>query len=102
MTMSAWGGRSGMGIDCSGLVQAAFARASIKVPRDSKDQEKAIGKPVDKPHRGDIVFFKGHVGLMLDEEILLHANAFHMKTVAEPLRHVVARGSDVTSIRRLS
>jgi cell wall-associated NlpC family hydrolase len=119
-----WGGRSGFGIDCSGLVQVSLARAGIAVLRDSDEQEQAIGKPVVIPaeagisgpspqdtgfrrydgygtQAGDIVFFKGHVGLMADDRNLLHANAFHMKTVIEPLADVVGRGNAVTSVRRV-
>jgi cell wall-associated NlpC family hydrolase len=96
-----WGGRSGFGLDCSGLVQVCLARAGIAVPRDSDVQENTIGKPVDKAQAGDIVFFKGHVGFMADDRTLLHANAFHMKTVLEPLADVIARGNAVTSVRRL-
>jgi len=96
-----WGGRSGFGLDCSGLVQVSLARAGITAPRDSDMQEGGIGKPVDKALAGDIVFFKGHVGLMADDRHLLHANAFHMKTVIEPLSDVVARGNVVTGVRRI-
>lgn len=118
-----WGGRSGFGIDCSGLVQISLASAGIPVPRDSNVQEKNIGSDVIpervgisaisqqdtgfrrydgyKPQAGDIVFFKGHVGLMADDHHLLHANAFHMKTVIEPLADVIGRGNAVTSVRRI-
>jgi len=96
-----WGGRSGFGLDCSGLAQVCLARAGIAAPRDSDVQENSLGKPVDKAQAGDIVFFKGHVGLMADDRTLLHANAFHMKTVIEPLGDVIGRGNVVTSIRRI-
>ncbi len=96
-----WGGRSGFGLDCSGLVQVALARADIAAPRDSDVQETSIGKPVDKAQAGDIVFFKGHVGMMVDSSNMIHANAFHMKTVIEPLGDVVGRGSVVTGVRRV-
>ena len=96
-----WGGRSGFGTDCSGLVQVSLAYAGINVPRDSAMQENSLGNPVETARAGDIVFFKGHVGLMADDRHLLHANAFHMKTVIEPLSDVIARGSVVTSIRRI-
>lgn len=95
-----WGGRSGFGIDCSGLVQVSLARAGITLPRDSGDQEKHLEKVTEKAEEGAIVFFPGHVGFMADDKNLLHANAFHMKVVIEPLADVVARGSAITSIRR--
>ena len=88
-----WGGRSGDGIDCSGLVQLALAFCGIAAPRDS-DQQHALGAevPADEPlRRGDFVFLPGHVGLMMDSDTLLHANAHWMATVREPLADVIAR-----------
>lgn len=89
-----WGGRGAGGIDCSGLVQLALGQAGIRVPRDSDLQRDGIGDPLaaDAPlQRGDLVFFPGHVGIMTDAANLLHANAFWMSTVIEPLADVVAR-----------
>lgn len=103
-----WGGRSGFGIDCSGLVQLALDRAGISCPRDTQDQENSIGIPVDENdlRRGDIVFFPNHVGIMLDDTQIIHANAFHMKTVIEPLKDAAARslkadGKGITGVRRI-
>ena len=101
-----WGGRSAEGIDCSGLVQIALALSGIAAPRDTDMQEAALGKTVEKPQRGDIVFFPGHVGIMDSDENLLHANAHHMKVVSEPLADVVARlkpkhTKPITAIKRL-
>ena len=100
-----WGGRSGDGIDCSGLVQLALGLTGVAAPRDSDQQEAALGRALgeDEPaKRGDIVFFRGHVGLMSDAETLVHANAHWMAVVAEPLADVVARGAAITSRRRLA
>lgn len=96
-----WGGRSGFGIDCSGLVQVSLARAGLKAERDTEQQVGTLGAPVQDARHGDIVFFKGHVGFMADDENLLHANAFHMKVTIEPLETVAARSGGVTEIRRL-
>lgn len=88
-----WGGRSGDGIDCSGLVQLALSFAGIDAPRDS-DQQLVLGNviPDNAPAmRGDIIFIPGHVGLMADDETLIHANAYWMATVCEPLADVIAR-----------
>ncbi|VAW05395.1 NLP/P60 family lipoprotein [hydrothermal vent metagenome] len=87
-----WGGRTSLGIDCSGLVQLAFAAVGISVPRDSDQQAAEIGTPLcddDVPQRGDIAFFPGHVGFMLDDMHLLHANAHHMRVSIDPLRDVI-------------
>jgi cell wall-associated NlpC family hydrolase len=89
-----WGGRGGDGIDCSGLVQRALELAGIAAPRDSDMQRDQLGEslPIDAPlRRGDLIFFPGHVGMMADGERLLHANAFWMSTVIEPLADVVER-----------
>jgi cell wall-associated NlpC family hydrolase len=104
-----WGGRTSEGIDCSGLVQTALTAAGIAAPRDS-DMLAALGEPVaaDRPlARGDLVFWKGHVGLMRDAATLIHANGWHMKVVSEPLAEARARiaaggGGEVTSMRRLA
>lgn len=105
-----WGGRTSEGIDCSGLVQTALSAAGVAAPRDS-DMLEALGEPLAiegsaPPVRGDLVFWKGHVGIMRDAQTLLHANGWRMKVVSEPLEQGRARiltsgGGDVTSLRRL-
>ncbi|MEK6637572.1 MAG: C40 family peptidase [Pseudomonadota bacterium] len=93
-----WGGRGGAGIDCSGLVQRGFAAASIAVPRDSDMQLAEVGDMLadDIPlQRGDLIFFPGHVGMMVGSEKLLHATRHHGKTVIEPLADVAARVSAI-------
>jgi cell wall-associated NlpC family hydrolase len=108
-----WGGRTSEGVDCSGLVQTALTAAGVASPRDSDMQEATLGEPVaiDDPStplaRGDLIFWKGHVGIMRDPVTLLHANGWHMKTVSEPLaqtRERIAANGDgqMTSARRLS
>ncbi|WP_321397172.1 NlpC/P60 family protein [Emcibacter sp.] len=87
-----WGGKSSAGLDCSALIQLAFATTGIRVPRDSDMQEAAIGEALeddDVPQRGDIAFFPGHVGFMLDDMHLLHANAHHMRVSIDPLKDVI-------------
>ncbi|PTQ08622.1 glycoside hydrolase [Sphingomonas oleivorans] len=89
-----WGGRGGDGIDCSGLVQQALARTGHAAPRDTDQQRSAIGEEIaeDAPlRRGDLIFFPGHVGLMVDGTRLIHANAHWMAVTVEPLADVVTR-----------
>jgi cell wall-associated NlpC family hydrolase len=102
-----WGGKTSLGIDCSGLVQVALQAAGIPCPRDSDMQELALGKlsSLGELRRGDLVFWKGHVAIARDGETLLHANAHHMMVSIEPAADAIARikaaGSDVTSVKRI-
>jgi len=87
-----WGGRTAAGIDCSGLVQIALRAAGMACPRDTDMQASGLeGRlPPDRaPRRGDIVYFPGHVGFMVDENNLLHANATHMAVTIDPLAEVI-------------
>lgn len=105
-----WGGRGGLGLDCSGLVQTALAACGIAAPRDTDQQAEAIGEALDdnaELRRGDVIFFPGHVGLMVDGERLIHANAHWMAVTIEPLSDVIARLKDsfeqpVTGRRRIA
>lgn len=87
-----WGGRDGAGLDCSGLVQQALHAAGVACPRDA-DQQAALGReiPAGDLGTGDLVAWRGHIGMMLDAERLIHANAHHMAVAIEPLSVAVAR-----------
>jgi cell wall-associated NlpC family hydrolase len=104
-----WGGKTSLGLDCSGLVQVALAACHIPCPRDSDMQERALGTslaPDTDLRRGDLVFWKGHVGILRDSATLIHANATRMAVSVEPLGDVIARvragGGEVTSVRRVA
>ena len=102
-----WGGKSSLGLDCSGLVQIALTACGIKCPRDSDMQERALGKSASLAglQSGDLIFWKGHVAIARGRNSMIHANAFHMavtiESVAEALARIGAAGSQVTSLRRL-
>ena len=104
-----WGGKTSIGLDCSGLVQVSLDAAGIAVPRDTDMQEKAVGErlPLDAElKRGDLIFWKGHVGIMRDKSELLHASGHQMLVVSEPLAEAVQRieakgAGPMTSIRRI-
>jgi cell wall-associated NlpC family hydrolase len=105
-----WGGRTSLGLDCSGLLQLCLAQAGIAAPRDADQQERGLGEALpldfDGLRRGDVVFWRGHVGLMLDATRLIHANGHHMAVAVEPLAEAAARIQEksygpVTSLRRL-
>ncbi len=104
-----WGGNSRFGLDCSGLVQVALLACGMPCPGDSGDQERELGNelPVDaKLKRGDLVFWKGHVAWVADQDRFLHANAYHMAVryegVDEAISRITAQGDGpVTSRKRL-
>jgi cell wall-associated NlpC family hydrolase len=105
-----WGGKTSAGLDCSGLVQTAMTAAGLAAPRDTDMQQVAIGRTLQVGQdlaglrRGDLVFWKGHVGIVTDGLHLLHANAHHMEVVREPLHAAVARiaatGSPIAAVKR--
>jgi len=106
-----WGGKTALGLDCSGLVQIALTACGVSCPRDTDMQDAALGNQVranadwSNLERGDFVFWKGHVAIVHDAASLLHANAFHMAVAIEPIAAAIARiraaGSEITSVRRL-
>jgi cell wall-associated NlpC family hydrolase len=105
-----WGGRSPLGLDCSGLVQLALQAAGIECPRDS-DMQAEIGAAVEfrgdlsQLRRGDLVYWTGHIGFVAGGREFLHANAFHMAVAAEPLADAVQRtpesGREILAVRRV-
>lgn len=98
-----YGGRSAFGIDCSGLVQIALQAAGISCPRDTDQQLAAFEQTIEKDglRRGDMVFFPGHVGIMLDAKNILNATARHMTTLIEPLMDLEKAYGAITAIRRI-
>ncbi len=105
-----WGGKSSLGIDCSGLVQIALTAAGTGCPRDSDMQESALGRALSQGEmqtlkRGDLIFWNGHVAIVRDADTIVHANAHHMMTAIERTKDAITRiaatGSEVTSIKRL-
>jgi cell wall-associated NlpC family hydrolase len=106
-----WGGKSAMGIDCSGLVQLACGMAGIAAPRDSGPQEKALGEALppetapDALRRGDLLFWPGHVAIARGDGTMIHANAHHMMVAVEPIAEALTRieaaGDRLRTVRRL-
>jgi cell wall-associated NlpC family hydrolase len=106
-----WGGKSSLGMDCSGLVQLALNAAGIECPRDSDMQQGGLGEdpgpvPSTKLQRGDLIFWTGHVAIARDAATIVHANAHHMATTIENTADAIARiratGSEITAIKRIN
>jgi cell wall-associated NlpC family hydrolase len=87
-----WGGRESLGLDCSGLVQQALFACGLACPRDA-DQQAGLGHAIAREAfgRGDLVFWKGHVAIGLDETRIVHANGHHMMVAIEPLETAIER-----------
>jgi Bacterial dipeptidyl-peptidase Sh3 domain/NlpC/P60 family len=106
-----WGGRTSLGLDCSALVQLSLAACGHAAPRDTDLQESMVGEAVEggitgKLARGDLVFWRGHVGILADRQRIVHASGADMKVVSEPLGEALRRIARVvgapTSVRRLA
>ena len=105
-----WGGKSSLGVDCSGLVQIALTASGIGSPRDSDMQEASLGRALSAAEaghlqRGDLIFWKGHVAIVRDGTTIVHANAYAMATAIENTQDAIVRisaaGSEVSSIKRI-
>jgi cell wall-associated NlpC family hydrolase len=103
-----WGGKTSLGLDCSGLVQVSLTACGVACPRDSDMQEIAIGRSValGELQRGDLLFWKGHVAIARDTTTIIHANAHHMMVAIEPVAEAIPRiraaGSEVSLVKRVS
>jgi cell wall-associated NlpC family hydrolase len=107
-----WGGKTSLGLDCSGLLQLALTACGVSCPRDSDMQESTLGTAVDIPEdlgvlrRGDLLFWPGHVAIVRNGGSLVHANAYHMAVVIEDIEEAVSRiaaaDSSLRSIRRIA
>lgn len=78
------GGRTALGLDCGGLSQLAYAAAGRKIPRDADLQQMTL-RTTRAPQKGDLAFFPGHVGIMLDNKRMIHANSRHMRVSIQTL-----------------
>ena len=106
-----WGGKTSLGLDCSGLVQLALGAAASRAPRQ-RHAGSRLGAPIEPAAdlsdlvRGDLIFWDGHVAIVRDSATLIHANAHHMAVAIEPIAEAVARiraaGAEMSSVRRLS
>ena len=100
-----WGGRDTVGIDCSALLQLSYQTYGENIPRNTSDQiklNKDCIENIEDLKRGCAVFWKGHVGIMVDKFNCIHSNAFFMKTIIEPLNNIIDRiGKDYSIIKMM-
>ena len=104
-----WGGKTSLGLDCSGLVQIALTACGLACPRDADMQEQALGEAVapstgiSNLQRGDLIFWTGHVAIVRDAASLIHASVLDMAVAIEAIGEATARiraaGSEITKIR---
>ena len=104
-----WGGRTSLGLDCSALVQVSLMAAGVPVLRDTDMQATTIGVPVAggvSLMRGDLIYWKGHVALVVDGESIVHASGYHMAVVTERLADALPRiamsSGPPVAVRRLA
>ena len=105
-----WGGRSSYGLDCSALVQISLSRIGVLTPRDTDQQERNTGnfcgRDIEEVKEGDLLYTKGHVAIVSTVNSVIHANAYHMQVVEEPLKVFISRldanNDQITSIKRLN
>jgi len=106
-----WGGKTSLGLDCSGLVQVSFAACGKTVLRDSDMMQEQLGGEISLTselsglERGDLVFWQGHVAIMCDANTVIHSNGYHMATVIEPFKsarkRIASLFGEVTAIKRI-
>ena len=86
-----WGGKSFNGIDCSGLVQIFFNFNNKFCPRDAKDQIKYFKKKTNIKNikKNDLIFWKGHVAIVISKKQLIHAYGPLKKVVVMPIKKTV-------------
>ena len=104
-----WGGKTFKGIDCSGLVQIFFNYNNLYCPRDAKDQEKffRLKININKLKKNDLVFWKGHVAIILSKQNLIHAYGPMKKTIIMNIFKTIKRikktaNLNVTSLKRIN
>ncbi|MFD2208028.1 C40 family peptidase [Kiloniella antarctica] len=104
-----WGGKTSVGIDCSGLIQVSLSACGITAQRDASMQEKTLGIPVNSEQttEGDLIYWPGHVAIALDKTMAIHATANSMDVTIEPIAHITERvemetgGTGITAIKRV-
>ena len=85
-----WGGKTSIGIDCSALIQIYFYYNRTFFPRDTKDQIRFCKKKSKKKfYKGDIIFWKGHVGICINQSQFIHAYGPRKKVLVMPTNYTI-------------
>ena len=85
-----WGGKTVEGIDCSSLIQIYFFYNQTFFPRDTKDQIRFCKKKNKKKFsKGNIIFWKGHVGICLSKSKFIHAYGPRKKVLIMPINQSI-------------